>query len=137
MTQDKRDLLEVLKAELAFLEKGGYRHTARAEWRPQFMFQDSPTCLNFDPTKPLQPCRDCVIRRLVPMKDTDRNIPCRFIQLNEQGGTIDSFYRAGSLEELENAVTAWLRKMISRLAEEKAESSETPSVHVRARFVPQ
>ena len=50
MTKDKRDLLDVLKAELQFLEKGGYRHTARAEWRPQFIFQDSPTCLNFDPT---------------------------------------------------------------------------------------
>ena len=28
MTNDRRDLLDVLKAELEFLEMGGYRHTA-------------------------------------------------------------------------------------------------------------
>jgi hypothetical protein len=50
MTNDKRNLVDVLKAELEFLEKGGYRHTARAAWRPQFVFQGSPTCLNFDST---------------------------------------------------------------------------------------
>jgi hypothetical protein len=93
MAQDTRDLLEVLRAELAFIEKGGYLHTARAEWRPQFMFQDSPTCLNFDPSKPPQPCADCVMRKLVPTQDNDREIPCRFIELNKHGDTVDSFYR--------------------------------------------
>jgi hypothetical protein len=46
MTNDNRDLLDVLKAEFDFLEKGGSRHTARPAKRPHFMFQDSPTCLN-------------------------------------------------------------------------------------------
>jgi len=61
MTNDKRDLLDVLKAELQFLEQGGYQHTARVAWRPQFLFQDLPTCLNFDPTHPQIPCSDCVL----------------------------------------------------------------------------
>ena len=41
-------LLEVLKAELAFLDEEGYRARPRYPWRPNFVFQDSPTCLNFN-----------------------------------------------------------------------------------------
>ena len=101
MAKDKRDLLDLLKAELLFLEKGGYRHTARADWRPQFIFQDSPTCLNFDPTQPLKPCSDCVLMQLIPEEQRDKKIPCRYIPVNERGETIDSFYRTGTQEELE------------------------------------
>jgi len=137
MTKDKRDLLDVLKAELEFLEKGGYRHTARAEWRPQFIFQDSPTCLNFDPTHPSKPCSDCVLVELVPEDRRDKKIPCRHIPLSEHGETIDSFYHTGTQEELETALARWLKNTIARLERERAEglmSSELPEVHVRARF---
>lgn len=138
MTNDKRDLLDVLKAELEFLEKGGYRHTARAPWRPQFMFQDSPTCLNFDPTQQPRPCSDCLLTQLVPEDLRSKKIPCRYIPLSEHGETIDSFYRTGTQEELEVAVAQWLRATIARLERERAEGlsgSEHPEVHVRARFV--
>ena len=138
MTNDKRDLLDVLKAELEFLEKGGYRHTARAPWRPQFIFQDSPTCLNFDPTQQPRPCSDCLLMQLVPEDLRSKKIPCRYIPLSEHGETIDSFYRTGTQEELEAAVAQWLKTTISRLEQVKSEglrSSEHPEVHVRARFV--
>ena len=138
MTNDRRDLLDVLKAELEFLDKGGYRHTARAAWRPQFMFQDSPSCLNFDPAQPRRPCSDCVLMQLVPEDLRSEKTPCRFIPLNEQGETIDSFYRTGTQEELEAAVAQWLKTTIDRLELKKAETlrtSEHPQVHVRARFV--
>jgi hypothetical protein len=138
MTNDKRDLLEVLKAELEFVERGGYRHTARAPWRPQFIFQDSPTCLNFDPTQQPRPCSDCLLMQLVPQDLRSKKIPCRYIPLSEHGETIDSFYRTGTQEELEAAVAQWLKTTIARLEREKAEGlrgSEHPEVHVRARFV--
>jgi len=138
MTNDNRDLLEALKAELEFLEKGGYRHTARAQWRPQFIFQDSPTCLNFDSTRPSRPCSDCILMQLVPEDSRSTKIPCRYIPLSEQGETIDSFYQTGTQEELEAAVRQWLRTTIQRLEREKAEglkASHSPEVHVRARFV--
>jgi hypothetical protein len=138
MTNDNRDLLEVLKAELEFLEKGGYRHTARAQWRPQFIFQDSPTCLNFDSTRPSRPCSDCILLQLVPEDSRSWKIPCRYIPLTEQGETIDSLYQTGTQEELEAAVRRWLRTTIPRLEREKAEglkASDSPEVHVRARFV--
>jgi hypothetical protein len=137
MTNDERDVLTVLKSELEFLEKGGYRHTARADWRPQFIFQDSPTCLNFDPTQPSKPCSDCILMQLIPEDRRDEKIPCRYIPLSENGETIDSFYRAGTQEELQTAVAQWLKSTITRLEREKAESiaaSEHPEVHVRARF---
>jgi hypothetical protein len=121
MTNDKRDLLDVLKGELLFLEKGGYRQTARANWRPQFMFQDSPTCLNFDPARSPEPCSDCVIWQLVPEAFRGENIACRYIPLSEDGATIDSFYRTGTQEELEIAVSQWLKNTIARLEQQKSE----------------
>lgn len=138
MTSDKRDLLDVLKAELEFLEKGGYHHIARAPWRPQFMFQDSQTCLNSDRTQPPKPCSDCVLMQLIPEDSRSKKIPCRHIPLNEQGETIDFFYCTGTQEELETAVARWLKIMIARLEREKAEGlrdSERPEIHVKARFV--
>jgi hypothetical protein len=47
MPSDERELLAVLKAELAFLEKGGYRNGPGARPRQTFVFEDSPTCLSF------------------------------------------------------------------------------------------
>lgn len=137
MTGDARDLLKVLKAELEFLEKGGYRHTARAAWRPQFIFQDSPTCLNLDPAQPPKPCSDCVLMQLVPKEQQNRKIACRYIPLNEQGETIDSFYRFGTRGELEAAFGKWLRATIQRL--EKTGQPETggeTEIHVRAKAAP-
>jgi hypothetical protein len=138
MSSDKRDLLTVLKAELEFLEKGGYRHTARAAWRPQFIFQDSPTCLNFDPARQPRPCSECALMEIIPEESAKKKIPCRYIPLNERGETIDSFYRYGTAEALEAALGPWLKKTIQRLEAEKRNSAaagEVPEVHVRAKFV--
>jgi hypothetical protein len=44
MQKDERDLLDVLKFELSFLEKGGYGRSPREAWRPVYIFEDSPTC---------------------------------------------------------------------------------------------
>jgi len=121
MATDERSLLTVLKAELIFLERGGYRNTARAPWRPQFIFQDSPTCLNFDPMRTPRNCSDCVLMQLVPAASQKKKIPCRYIRLNESGETIDSLYRYGNQEELEAALRDWLKLAIGRV-----ESGESP-----------
>ena len=34
MSSDKRDILEVLKFELNFLEQGGYGRSVRTPWKP-------------------------------------------------------------------------------------------------------
>jgi len=138
MANDERELIEVLRAELEFLEKEGYRHTVRAPWRAQFIFQDSPTCLNFDPTQPRKPCSECALTQLIPEDSRSETVPCRYIPLNEQGETVDSFYRTGTHEELEAAVAQWLKTTIARLEREKSErlrNSDPLDVHVRAKFM--
>src|SRR5215467_3388585 len=116
MPADDRDLLQVLKTELAFLERGGYKKTARAPWRAPFYFEDSPTCprlVRFSPG--IQPCRECVLFPLVPGNVKAEPLPCRHIPLNAQGDTLDSLYRWATPLEMREILDAWLRRMIARL----------------------
>ncbi len=136
MSKDNRDLLQVLKAELEFVEKGGYRNTARPAWRPHFIFQDSPTCLNFDPAVPPRPCAECVLMQVIPEAQRGKKIACRYIPLNEQGDTLDSLYRYGTPEELEAALRHWLGVTIDSLEKTACpEMSGVPEIHVRAKMV--
>jgi hypothetical protein len=66
--QDDRDILELLKAELSFLEQGGYRKGPRYPWRPTFMFEDSPTCINFQGEEHPRPCGECALIQFVPQE---------------------------------------------------------------------
>jgi hypothetical protein len=106
MANDNRDLLTVLKAELEFQEKGGYLHSPNAPWRPQFIFEDSPTCLNHGRRKRPLPCSECILMNLVPADCRNEKIPCRHIPRDAQGYTIDTYYRLGTQEEVEPAVAA-------------------------------
>jgi hypothetical protein len=115
MGNDERDLLTVLKAELEFLEKGGDRHSPSAPWRPQFIFEDSPTCINHDRRENPRPCSECILLNLVPADCRDERIPCRHIPLNAEGFTTGTYYRLGTHEEVEAALSTWLRKIIEQL----------------------
>ena len=114
MASDNRDPLTVLKAELEFREKGGYRHSPAAPWRPQFIFEDSPTCMNHGRREHPLPCTECILMNLVPADCRNEKIPCRHIPLNPEGYTIDTYYRLGTYQEVEAAVQAWLRKTIKQ-----------------------
>ena len=61
MQKDERDLLEVLKFELQFLKDGGYGRAPKTAWRPQYIFEDSLTCMNFDSKENPGPCSACVL----------------------------------------------------------------------------
>ena len=41
MAKDDRDILELLKQELSFIEEGGYGRSVRTPWLPKSVFQDS------------------------------------------------------------------------------------------------
>ena len=118
MANDDRDLLTVLKVELQFLEDGGYRHCPNAPWRPQFIFEDSSTCINHERRDHLSPCRECILMHFVPADCRDETIPCRHIPLNDAGYTLDTYYRLGTFEEAEAVVRTWLRKKIHELETE-------------------
>ncbi len=121
MAQDDRDILEVLKFELKFLEDGGYGRSPRSPWRPTYIFEDSPSCLNFnDPARP-HPCGECPLMEFVPAESREESAPCRFIPINEKGQTIDYFYRCGTQREMEEALGRWLRERISGIEQERGQ----------------
>jgi hypothetical protein len=122
MQKDERDLLEVLKFELNFLEKGGYGRSPREPWRPAFIFEDSPTCMNYDCKTNPAPCSDCVLMQLVPPEFRDGKIPCRQIPLNAAGETLDSLYRWGDEHEIEESLRNWLVTTIAQLEVQKGSS---------------
>src|SRR5215831_21053427 len=115
MQKDERDLLEVLKFELQFLEHGGYRCSPRAPWRPQYIFEDSLTCMNYDSKENPGPCSECVLMQLVPPERRSEKVPCRHIPLNVSGETLDSLYQHSNQNEIEETVGGWLRTVIQRL----------------------
>lgn len=119
MQKDERDLLEVLKFELEFLEKGGYRPSPREPWKFQFIFEDSPTCMNYDSKDNPGPCSECVLMALVPPEQRNQTIPCRHIPLNAEGETLASLYRHAGQHELEDIYGNWLRATISRIEDER------------------
>jgi hypothetical protein len=120
MQKDERDLLEVLKFELEFLEQGGYGRSPRTPWRPQYIFEDSLTCMNYHSKENPDPCSDCVLMHLVPCERRSEKIPCRHIPFNVSGETLDSLYRYSDQNEIEETVGNWLRATIQRLEEERA-----------------
>jgi hypothetical protein len=124
MLKDDRKLLDVLRFELNFLNKGGYGRSPREPWRSPLVFEDSPTCMNYDQKDNPTPCGECVLMDLVPRERQDEAIPCRHIPLNASGETLDSLYRYGHQHELEEAVRVWLRATIKQLEEKDSHPCE-------------
>src|ERR1700690_2342537 len=118
MPADTRNLLDVLKFELEFLEQGGYGRLPREAWRARFIFEDSPTCMNFN-SKDREPCEECLLMQFVPAEARKEQVPCIHIPLSPGGETLDSLYRTGTQQEIEEALGAWLRTPIPRLEAEK------------------
>jgi hypothetical protein len=125
MSTDNRDILEVLKFELNFLEQGGYGRSVRTPWTPTSIFQDSLSCINFnDPERP-NPCTACLLHDLVPAQYRDENVPCHHIPLNEAGETVDTMERQYTQAELEDAVREWLRRVIRRIEQDRAPKTQS------------
>jgi len=122
MSNDERDILEVLKFELAFLEQGGYGRSVRTPRTSTRTFQDSLSCLNFsEPARP-HPCNECFLTDFVPKNAQSEDVPCHHIPLNPHGETVDTL-RDHQLE-LEEALGAWLRATIHRLEQERAATAK-------------
>ena len=127
MNTDQRDLLDVLKSELAFLEKGGYGRSPREPQRPQLIFEDSPTCMNYDTKEHPDPCSECILMQLVPPESRGAEIPCRHIPFNAEGETLESLYRYAGQYETEQIYGKWLRATIARLEDEREAHREIPA----------
>ena len=119
MAQDGRDILDVLRFELSFLQDGGYGRSPRAPWRAPAVFEDSPICPNFCDSARPHPCESCLLEQFVPESHRTEAIPCRFIQLTAQGQSVEDFYRTGTQADMEAALTVWLREQIKKIEQER------------------
>ncbi len=127
MHRDERDLLEVLKFELEFLEAGGYGRSPKTPRRQPLIFEDSLTCMNYDSKENRNPCSECVLMQLVPPEFKLAQVPCRRIPFNEAGESLDTLYRDGDQRALEDAARKWLRATILRLEEKQVDATRNGS----------
>lgn len=120
MPKDERDLLELFKEELDFLEKGGYGRSVRTPWKPTSAFQDSLTCINFGYPYRAHPCDECHLIDFVPADKLGETIPCHHIPLDPKGETVESLEMEDNQQKMENTIKDWLRARIKQMEEERA-----------------
>ncbi len=125
MSNDKREILDVLRSELSFLEQGGYGRSIRTPWKPTSVFQHSPSCINRDDPSRTRPCSECILTDFVPLKSLREEVPCHHIPLNANGETIYTMERQHTQGELEEAVREWLRETIQRIDRDSTLTEKT------------
>ena len=125
MPTDERDVLELLRAELDHIEKGGYGRPVRTPWQPTSIFQDSLTCLNYGSPFPAHSCGECFLNELVPQENRAEEIPCHHIPLDAEGSTIEGIESEENQPKLEATVKVWLRAKIKEVEVERAAASNS------------
>jgi len=126
MPHDDRNMLEVLRDELNFVTKGGYRRSPRDPWRATLALEDSPTCMNYDSKANPAACGECLLMQFVPADKLGEKVPCRHIPITPRGETLLQLYRGATEEQIDEALTNWLNREIAKL--ENEELAAAPSV---------
>jgi hypothetical protein len=126
MTGHQQEIVDALKFELTFLDRGGYEHSVREPRRALSIFQDSPSCPNYGlPTK-THPCAECFLIDFVPPEKRAEAVPCHYIPLNDRGDTVASLEASGDGFEVQNAMRGWLHKTIEATEKQGApEATQT------------
>ena len=120
MANDERDILELLKEEFDFIEKGGYGRSVRTPWQAKSPFQDSLTCINYGYPYRAHPCSECHLIDFVSPEHRLEDIPCHHIPLDEAGETIEDLEAGDNEAKLEHKVRDWLRARIKEIEETRA-----------------
>lgn len=115
MPKDERDLLELLKMELDFIEKGGYGRSVRTPWKETSPFRDSLTCVNYALPEKAHPCAECHLIDFVPSEKHNELMPCHFIPLTESGDTVEDLETEGNQAKMEEALKHWMRRKIAEI----------------------
>jgi len=113
MAKDERDMLQLLKMELDFIEQGGYGRSVRTPWKPTSSFRESLTCVNYALPEKSHPCAECHLIEFVPGDRQNEEVPCHFIPLNATGDTVESM--EGNETRLEDALKEWMREKIKEM----------------------
>jgi hypothetical protein len=122
MVKDNRNMLELFKDELAFIEQGGYGRSVRTPWLPKSAFEDSLTCLNYAYLERAHPCSDCHLIDFVANEHHSEKVPCHLIALNDAGETIEDLEAQGNQAKLEATVKKWMRNKIKQIEDEGAKA---------------
>ena len=120
MTTDDRDILEVLRAELDFIEKGGYGRSVRTPWKAKSSFLDSLTCINYADPEHVRPCSECELIDFVPSEKRSEQVPCHFVPLNDKGETIDELDTTDQSAKLEKELKSWLKAKIQQIEQQRS-----------------
>lgn len=115
MVKDDRDILELLKEELAFIEQGGYGRSVRTPWLPKSAFQDSLTCINYGYPYRAHPCTECQLIDFVDKDHKGAPVPCHCIPLNDAGETIEDLEAQNNQPRLEATLKQWMRAKIMEI----------------------
>ena len=121
MAPDRHDILELLKDEFDFIEKGGYGRSVRTPWQSKSTFRDSLTCINYGDPERTHPCSECHLLDFVSPEHRTEEVPCHFIPLNSDGETIEDLEQQDNQAKLEREVSEWLRAKIKQIEEERTE----------------
>ena len=122
MPSSRREIVNSLKKELAFLDRGGYG--GAMPWRPVSMFLDSPSCPNRLDTERSTPCSQCWLFQFVPERFHQEMEACHFIPLNRDGESVHSMTRQYTPGEVEAALKNWLQAEIRHLEEVEGQSGK-------------
>ena len=126
MESNRQTVLQLLKGELEFLDRGGYKHNPRSPWRAPYIFEDSPSCPNASDRARPHLCEECWLMQFVAPELHEEQVPCRFVDLTGNGVTVDSLYRCGTPAESEEALRNWLQRRIHELESQLSEVKQLP-----------
>lgn len=133
MNGHQQEILDALKFELTFLERGGYEPSVREPRTALSIFQDSPSCPNYAATTKTHACSECFLIDFVPPEKRGEAVPCHHIPLNDGGDTMDRIAGSSDDFEVQRAMRGWLRNTIDAM--EKAEAEEAVRVEEEPFFV--
>ena len=123
MAKDERDILELLKEELDFIDKGGYGRSVRTPWQPKSAFQDSLTCINYGYPYRAHPCNEYHLLDFVPAEGKAAQVPCHLIPLNDLGLTLEDLEGEDNQPKLEATVRQWLKTRIVEIEKERVQQA--------------
>lgn len=119
MAKDDRDVLQILKFELEFLENGGYGRSVRTPWKETSLFQDSLSCINFGDPARTRPCDECLLMDFVPGDLRATDVPCHQIPISDAGESLEVIEARKGRTEAEEALKTWLRHAIHKIEIER------------------
>ena len=124
MTQDPREVLQILRYELNYLEQGGFDRS-REMLGPESPFQGSYACINFNDPLQAHACRECRLFQFVPDSKKTEELPCHHILLGDSGETIDRLIEKNDPGHLKMVLEQWLRTTIATLEENSNQDEES------------